>query len=416
MTNPLPLTSTVTPESLDDVIAAVKSAAEGDEAIYPIGGGTGLGYGLTPKKDGIGIDFRKLNRVIDYPARDMTVTVEAGITMQKLAEVLRQEQQQVPIDVPEADRATLGGVIATNISGARRYGYGTMRDYVIGIQAVDARGDVFKGGGRVVKNVAGYDMCKLLTGSLGTLGVITQATLKLKPIPRESTMAACPITSWEQADALLGELVDTQTTPTAIELLCGHVWREDASLGSLLQNDSAICLLLVGLEGTEEEVAWMQGQIEREWLAQGVGMVQQITQQAPEVWRALTEFPVDEQCPLILKLTCVPSGVTALAQAVLKLDPAASLQIHAGDGVIIARLSEFPPDGLAKSVLSELIPVASQHDGNVVILFNPGGNEMTHQSVWGGIDVRFDMMTKVKQQFDPAGRLNPGRFVYLNGQ
>ena len=122
------LTSTVTPESLDDVITAVKSAAEKDEAVYPIGGGTALGYGLMPRKNGIGIDLRKLNRVIDYPARDMTITVEAGITMQELNNVLSQEQQQVPIDVPRADHATLGGVIATNMSGARRHGYGTMRD------------------------------------------------------------------------------------------------------------------------------------------------------------------------------------------------------------------------------------------------------------------------------------------------
>src|SRR6185369_14097741 len=104
-----------------------------------------------------------------------------GITMQALAELLAKERQRLPIDVPQAEQATIGGVIATNWNGPRRFGEGTVRDYVIGISAVDGRGQPFKGGGRVVKNVAGYDFCKLLTGSLGTLGIITQLSLKVKP-------------------------------------------------------------------------------------------------------------------------------------------------------------------------------------------------------------------------------------------
>src|SRR5690606_32325083 len=119
-----------------------------------------------------------LNRVIDYPARDMTITVEAGITWEQLEAELAKEGQWLPVDVARAEAATVGGAIACNTSGPRRFGYGTLRDYVIGIHAVDGQGMQFKGGGRVVKNVAGYDFCKLLTGSFGTLAVITQVTLK----------------------------------------------------------------------------------------------------------------------------------------------------------------------------------------------------------------------------------------------
>ena len=132
------------------------------------------------------LDLTGLVKVVDYTPRDMTILVEAGVRMADLAATLAAEGQQLPIDVPRASEATIGGVVATNWNGPRRYGHGTIRDYVIGIHAVDGRGVAFKGGGRVVKNVAGYDFCKLLTGSLGTLGVITQLALKVKPLPERS--------------------------------------------------------------------------------------------------------------------------------------------------------------------------------------------------------------------------------------
>ena len=119
------------------------------------------------------MDCRSLNRVIDYPARDMTITVQAGITIAELQTLLAAENQRLPVDVPHADRATLGGALAVNVSGPRRYGFGTLRDYVIGISTVNDEGQEVKAGGRVVKNVAGYDLCKLHIGALGTLGIIT---------------------------------------------------------------------------------------------------------------------------------------------------------------------------------------------------------------------------------------------------
>src|SRR5438874_8668927 len=115
----------------------------------------------------------------------MTVTVQAGITLAKLQELLASENQRLPVDVPQAERATIGGALAANVSGCRRYGFGTLRDYLIGISVVNDEGQEVKAGGRVVKNVAGYDLCKLYIGSLGTLGIITQVTLKLKPRPEE---------------------------------------------------------------------------------------------------------------------------------------------------------------------------------------------------------------------------------------
>ena len=140
-----------------------------------------LDFGMPPARPGIALSTTALNQVIDYPARDLTITVQAGITMKELQATLAKENQWLPIDIPET--ATIGGAIACDVSGPRRYGYGTLRDYVIGITVVNDRGEETHAGGRVVKNVAGYDFMKLHTGALGTLGVITQVTLKVKPKP-----------------------------------------------------------------------------------------------------------------------------------------------------------------------------------------------------------------------------------------
>ena len=235
MSEALPISKTLAPATQDELRDQVRSCFEAGTAMYPIGGGTSLGFGLPAKEKGVGLSLAGLNRVVDFPARDMTITVEAGITMKALAETLATEKQQLPVDVPLADRATLGGVIATNCNGPRRYGYGSLRDYVIGIHAIDGRGTPFKGGGRVVKNVAGYDFCKLLTGSLGTLGVISQVTLRLRPVAERSVLVACAVDDLGQAEKLLAALVHSETTPVAIELASRARWTlPSASLAPMI--------------------------------------------------------------------------------------------------------------------------------------------------------------------------------------
>ena len=165
--NSLPLTETLAPESQEELAEVVARGYASDMAMYPLGGGTGLANGLTARRQGWGLATTNLDRVVDHPSRDMTITVEAGVTMQTLADVLSENGQRLAIDAPQAGLVTIGGVVATATSGPRRYGQGSIRDYVIGISAIDGRGVAFKAGGRVVKNVAGYDFCKLLTGSRG---------------------------------------------------------------------------------------------------------------------------------------------------------------------------------------------------------------------------------------------------------
>jgi glycolate oxidase FAD binding subunit len=406
--NLLSLTKTESPTSPDGIRDVVRTCVDSSTPIYPIGGGTSLDFGLPPKSPGIGLSLAGVSRLIDYPSRDMTVTVEAGIRIAELQRLLAGERQWLAVDLPQADTATLGGAIATNTSGPRRYANGTLRDYVIGISAVDGHGTAFKAGGRVVKNVAGYDFCKLLVGSLGTLAVITQVTLKVKPLPERSALVVSPFRDLAHAESLLDKIAMSATAPAAIELLAGPAWRNDPALGDLRSGEGGF--LVIGFEGTEPEVKWMVAALRRE-LAGAAGEAREInTNEATALWSRLCEFPATEAGALTLKI-CVPPGqTTAIVERVAAADPQCSIQGHAGNGVIIARMAQFPPAAFSKVLIGDLQPAAAQSGGSAVVLRAENPGELTHQAAWGSLGNSAMLGEAVKRQFDPYGLLNPGRF------
>lgn len=405
------ISQTLQPADQPALAEAVRQAHQSRTAIYPVGGGTSLGFGMPARQEGIALSLGNLTRIVDYPARDMTITVEAGITMEQLANTLAGQRQWLPIDVPQPQQATLGGVIATNTSGPRRFAHGTIRDYVIGITAVDGRGTPFSGGGRVVKNVAGYDFCKLLCGSLGTLGIVTQVTLKLKPRPAASAFLAAALPDFGTAEAVLARLVHSQTTPTAIEMLSGPAWRDDRALGSLATESAAV--LAVGLEGTQTEVDWMLSQLRREWQEQGLNRIHQPpADQTALLWQRLAEFPAAEPAAAVLKMSVVPSQVCGMVELLHEMDPACSLQSHAGNGIVVARMSGLAGGELSAAIVKKLQPAALRGGGSVVVLAAGEGMDATRQVMWGSAGEELRVMQAIKQQFDPLNLLNPGRFVY----
>ena len=469
--DPLPITQTLTPASQAELADAVRQCHDRDTPLYPVGGATALDFGLTPKRPGAALSLAGLQAVVDYPARDMTVTVEAGMRVAELVQVLAREGQQCPIDVPRADHATVGGVIATNANGPRRYGYGSVRDYVIGISVVDGTGRPFKGGGRVVKNVAGYDFCKLLTGSLGTLGVLTQATLRLRPLPETSAWRGCVAANLETLDRLLDSLAASRTSPVAIETLAGPAWtasprlaplnsntaRNDSSQPSLPASPNASAsasgsattgasgsassystpyYLLVRFEGSEPEVAWQLEQVAAEWRTAGVADSHVWRGEDADGWlRDLAEFPQSLGTPspstkstatqkptaqspgaaLVVQASVRPSGTVPMFRAFTAIDPRVSLLGHAGNGIVVARFAEFPAGGLSRTLVGRAQPEALRFDGSVKILSNPSGQEMAPHTVWGAGGSSFDVMMSVKRQFDPRHVLNPGRFIFPAG-
>jgi glycolate oxidase FAD binding subunit len=394
------------------VAEAVRAAYDSSRAVYPLGGGTALNYRNAPTRDGIRLDLTGLDKIVDYTPRDMTILVEAGVRMADLTDALAAEGQHLPIDVPRAGEATLGGVVATNWNGPRRYGHGTIRDYVIGIHAVDGRGIAFKGGGRVVKNVAGYDFCKLLTGSLGTLGVITQLALKLKPKPEASAAILATCSDLAAAENILSKLINLPAPPVAIDLLVGSAWNLDAEI----RNASAA--LVVRVEGTEPEVASLAEQTQYElWSGGGTAARRLDSDEADALWTSQIEFSdrgagdASDESPLVIKIAVPSSAVIRIIDGLLALDAGCTIQAHAGNGIIFARFSQFTPADLTHVLVGKLRPSAVALGGSLIIVSSTLEG-LTPHLIWGGRTQAIVLAERIKQQFDPRNILNPGRFVF----
>jgi glycolate oxidase FAD binding subunit len=415
------ITQTIAPTTAADVADAVRIACETRTPVYPIGGGTALDYGVSPVRPGNALDLTGLAKIVDYTPRDMTILVEAGVRMAELAAILAVEGQQLPIDVPRGAEATIGGVVATNWNGPRRYGYGTVRDYVIGIHGVDGRGVPFKGGGRVVKNVAGYDFCKLLTGSLGTLAIVTQLALKLKPRPEHNVTIAAACRSVAGAEGILARLAKLAAPPVAIDLVIGDDWQVPV-VHSLAKSASRadVCapLVIVRVEGAEREAAWLADQVVHETSQAGASAVCQLEPaDAEELWSNQVEFadsgagPASAASPMAIKIAVPPSAVIRIIAELLAFDSKCAVQAHAGSGIIIARFRQFSHADVTKLLVGNLRPAAVQHGGGLVVL-KTTLEGLTPHVVWGGRSGSTVLLERVKQKFDPHNVLNPGRFVF----
>ncbi|MCI0680781.1 MAG: FAD-binding oxidoreductase [Gemmataceae bacterium] len=390
----------VRPSSVAELGDVVRGAASKNHAIYAIGGRTQLGLGNRPTKPGIAVELCGLDQVIDFPARDMTVTVQAGITMARLQALLAPENLRLPIDVPQAAQATLGGILATNVSGPRRYGYGTLRDYVIGISAVNDAGHEFSAGGRVVKNVAGYDLCKLLIGSLGTLGIITQVTLKLRPLAEENALIAigCAETGLEK---LLAGVHGSQTRPVCVELLNQRA--AQAVFGAARTAcPGAPWSLVVGYEGNADAVNWQVQQLVKE-LGGSHSLNARVGETAAALWQALIDWQELTQARIVFKANQLPSDVARLCSAANANAPQPAIQAHAGNGIVHYAYEEVVP-------FTEHAPV--EFGLGTIIAVRLPSDLKSGVGVWGNAPpANAWLMRAVKQQYDPRGLFNPGRFV-----
>ena len=279
---------------------------------------------------------------------------------------------------------------------------------MIGIQAVDGTGTAFQGGGRVVKNVAGYDLCKLLTGSLGTVAVIGQLTFKLKPTPKKWVSLLCQLPDWDTAESCLAALVHSEASPSAVELLTGPTGIE------LITEvpGSGVAALVVCCCGTESEVDWMQQRLQQEWQSQGLSATVLSGSEQESLWQELVQFPVEGPQALVLQANIVPSGVVGFIREVQAIEPQSSIQAHAGNGVVLVKMPEVPAAGVTEVVVVKLQPLARRSQGNVIVLSASETSELTQRCVWGGTEMPFDLMGRIKERFDPKNLLNPGRFVY----
>lgn len=401
---PIPL---VRPTSVAELGELIRDAAARASALYPVGGQTTTALGNPPTRPGHVVDLGGLAQVIDFPARDMTITVQAGIAIQALREMLTRENLRLPIDVPEADRATLGGILATNTSGPRRYGYGTLRDYVIGISALNDSGCEFKAGGRVVKNVAGYDLCKLLVGSLGTLGIITQVTLKLRPLAEQQAIIALPCEAAE-LEALLTCVHDSHTRPVCLEVLNQPAARIAFSHADLAAPQSAWSVL-VGYEGNADAVSWQVQQLVKEVGARSA-LEARVDFTALPLCHALCEPPREPQPGVTFKANLLPSTVAAFCIAADQGIQRPAVRAHAGNGIVRGTWATYLTKDQAASMLTAWRERAGQGHGTVIVERCPS-NWKADLDVWGPPGNDAWLMRAVKAKFDPKGIFNPGRFI-----
>ncbi len=397
-----------TPATASELARVLAENAVGARTpLSAVGGRTALGYGGTVAAESRTIPLSRLNRVIDYPARDMTITIEAGATIDQLKSVLQQERQQLPIDIPQSNRATLGGILACNVSGCRRYGYGTLRDYVIGISAVDGAGRHFSAGGRVVKNVAGYDLCKLLIGSLGTLAVITQVTLKLKPLPERTGLLWATYDTLLEIDDVLSRLCRSDARPVSIDVLNATAARELANeCRRELPADRPV--LLVGVEGSEKEVAWQLSALTRELAPLGPDELFALEDSESQIVReALTDYPTESDAPISLQASLLPSRTIAFLERCSQ--SGMGWMAHAGNGIVHAH---FPDEAAtperAAELLAPLRDLALAGSGSIRLTRRPDAWASRFPGILG-TPAAWGLMRQVKSALDPHNLLNRGK-------
>jgi glycolate oxidase FAD binding subunit len=373
---PLPVAR---PQAIAELGKLVTEARRAGHGIYPIGGRTTLDVGLPPMKSGIAVDISALNSVIDYPARDMTITAQAGITLAALQGELALKGQWLPVDVAAPERASLGGAIALNQSGPHRYGYGTLRDYVIGITFITDDGVEVKAGGRVVKNVAGYDLMKLQIGAVGTLGIITQVTLKVKPRAEANAGLSFSCT----ADALggvLDALHASKSRPSAVELLNAEAWQAtDISLPS-----PGPWVVAVGFEGKAATVPWQLETLRAELASAPVHDLVEVSDLAA-LWTAITRLQLRPESRCIGKVSVQPSCLAADIAGIR----GGPVHAHALNGILWIHDGEPSLDG------GVLRRCPTDRKRTLAVCAHP--------------TAEWDIMRTVKRALDPDNVFNPGR-------
>ncbi|AKU16530.1 FAD-binding oxidoreductase [Luteipulveratus mongoliensis] len=371
------------PTSTAQVSAVMKVAAAQHLSVVVRGAGTKSTWGNPPTRCDLVLDLGHMSGVIEHAAGDLIASAQAGTSLAEVDATIADAGQRLGVDevVPGT---TVGGLIASNPSGPRRMALGTVRDLLIGVTVVRADGVIAKAGGKVVKNVAGYDLGKLIIGSFGTLAVITEATFRLHPVPAAATWVTVEAQSPFASAAFISAAVRSQVVPAAVEI--------DAAP----HRTTTVSLLL---EGTA------QGVLNRANRAAAfLGSSAVIHHEPPT---KVTGYPGDAAGRrTLLKITCQISSVPEIAQAAVDLG--LHIRGSAGVGVLYAStLTEVPEDVIR--AIAALRALTARTGGALVVLDAPP-HIKPHLDVWGPVD-GLDLMRRVKHEFDPENRLAPGRFV-----
>ncbi len=411
----LPVLREEFPSSIDELAEAVTRAAALREPMTAMGGGTKLHIGNPLRSAPVVIHTGDLSGVVEYEPDNMTISALSGTRLGDLQRVLRTRRQFLALDPPAADAATLGGLVACNTSGPLRFRYGTVKDMLLGIKVLHADGTRTKAGGKLVKNVSGYDMCRLYTGSLGTLVVFTELTFKVHPIPESSATLLAAYRS-------LDSLIQARQGCLAAGLLPDAVegWNSPA-LAALGPAVSQVpWALMVRFGEVRPAVAWQVAKL-RDIIADSGGEVLQLLEDeaSERFWQSAASLrETSEGTETLLVKCCVlhrSAGEAALRMERLagRLGARLSVYTHAGACVLFGRFvwDAVPPQPLELRHELEALRRYCVAAGGHAVIERASAEVKDGIDVWGYEAPALAIMQGIKREFDPNGLLNPGRFV-----
>lgn len=392
----------VEPRDAEDVARVLKFANENALHVAPRGGGTKMSWGARPRAVDAIVSMRRLNRVKEHAWADMTATVEAGCPVAEFQKVLAEKGQQLALDCLFAERATVGGILATNDSGALRIRYGSLRDLLLGVEVALADGTLARAGGKVVKNVAGYDLSKLMIGAFGTLGIITSATFRLYPLAQKTRTLTFQFPNAAEANRFTLRIHDSTLTPTGVQM--GIEASAKTEELDATAKETAAALVDVRFEGAAVEA-------QAEKLISIAGDARSV-ESSVNVWLAREELWRDVRSALLCKVSAPPARIAETCEA---LERAASKTktswrlVMQSIGLGATRVEADSADSFV-SALDDLRAALKSFGGTFVVQSCP--LEIVKRiDVWGEAGDALPLMRRLKERFDPNAILNPGRFV-----
>jgi glycolate oxidase FAD binding subunit len=413
----------VRPGSTEEVVEIVKCAAAEKLAIVPTGARTKLGIGMPPRQYDLALDMTRMDRVVAYDPGDLTLSVEPGVPLEELASTLAEHHQFVPLAVPFMNRATVGGTIASGVDSPLRQFYGTARDFVLGMEFVTGDGIAAKSGGRVVKNVSGYDIHKLMIGALGTLGVITRINFRTFPLPRGVRTCVAAFRGPSAACDFRHAIARSALRPQSVELFgAGAGCAPELGRRAAISFDDNSWSVVVSLAG--DEAVLDRARRELQAMSRGLdgGSLESFTEiranAAENVNRYIADLPaaILEHSPAaaIFKISALPADLGVLAARIQGIQIPWLVMMR---GLGVTYLVLLPRDAteasfrLLREECARILSLSGQAPWGRSVLpwCSP---ELKHDiNIWGEPSGDFPLMQKLKNVFDPSGILSPGRFM-----
>jgi len=401
----------IRPETYPEICEIVKFCNYYDLAITPSGSGTKLHIGFRPSELDVIISLGELNKMLGHYEKDFIATAECGMTLSGFQDELKKKNQFLPLNPPLVrSGATLGGIIATNDYGPARARYGTSRELLLEIKVVRSDGKLIRGGAKVVKNVAGYDIPKLFVGSLGTLGILVESTFRLYPIPEYSKTFAASFTKLDDLESAVSKVLDADIVPTSVVVTNPELSNDLTGLKS--SKKSSLYNLYVKIENTKSAVNDQINTIEK--IVHDKISGNYLTDMEENIlWDGITDFPYSSSAAnLVLKTSVLIRNSVKVLNYLIEIAANLNLKVKCSanmfNGILIISLhGEVKNQLIATNLLRSHV---SSLEGNITVL--RCSKELDNEiDIWGNIGNTMNIMKKIKNNFDPKYILNPGRLI-----